>query len=160
MFVRTVLGYPNKLYYFVRLNWNFFWGFHISWATKWLITYLSVILWSCVHFVCVTLNESLCLFLITFQSAPNLVKILLSVMHLLVFFRSFKLYVFYCVFWFMWDLANFLKWNSIHVKNQFLWWLRGYWTILRQFQYTMVSPKKYIFRAVWLFRLLYGFVIF
>ena len=79
--VSTILWYPNKLCYFLRLSWNFFGGIsHLpnSEMTKNLYVCYSVILRFCDRIVCVTLNMSSFLCLSVFQSAPNFVQMFLN----------------------------------------------------------------------------------
>ena len=114
MSVSTVLCYPNKLCYFLWLNWNFFFlGIsHLNYEMTsnlyvcvCVIVSLcdSVIMWFCDRFVCQALLMSPFLCLNIFQSAPILVQILITTIprddfcffRILNFYGSYRFFHFY-----------------------------------------------------------------
>ena len=104
--VRTVLWYPNKLCYFLRLSLNF----------------LTLV-------VIISISKYLPISTKFDTNIPQCNQ------HQVWYKYSSMdgFYGFYSLFCFLWDSANFLKWNLYHIKNQFLWCLWGNWAILRLF---------------------------
>ena len=106
--VRTVLCYLSKLCYFLRLSWNFFLDFLLllnNEMTNKIYFCVSVIVWFCDCFVCVTLVVSSFLCLNIFQSPSHSVQIFLNAVPR-DFFPIFKFLRFFIKF-----LASF--WGQI-----------------------------------------------
>ena len=108
--IRSVLWFSNC--YFLRLSWNFFLGFsHLlnNEMTNDLYVCDCVILSFCDRFVCLTLVVSSFLCLNIFQSARNLIQILVNAIPRDVFFFNFKFSQFLLTFLVLLDLPNFLR---------------------------------------------------
>ena len=144
---QTILFSPIELKLFL--------GFSDPWTTKWPITYMSVIVWFCDRFVCVTLVVSSFLYLNMFQSALNLVQIFLNAMPWdCLFFFYFSFLRFSLTLSIFWDLANFFRWNPDRFQIEFLWFLWGKWTILRLFYKGVCCTKICIFEIFYLLMIL------
>ena len=115
---RSILWYPKKLCYFLRLSWKFFSGLFRP-PEQWNDQSLKCLLF-CDRFICVTLVVSSFLYLNIFQSALNLVQIFVNAIPRDDFLFRFLIFKFYFFFYFFSFLGHsqFLEVKSRPFPNR------------------------------------------